>query len=124
MAINWDTLKTRYLQSDDLRSVEDHRAAQLDSLALNLTRIQSLVESDDDGQIAKYWVRESQFLIEWLVPTIDLSRDVGLAEELVALQRQLSGWKLDWTGLWASTSERAQMAIVAQGWCDRLRVGV
>jgi transcription antitermination factor NusA-like protein len=116
MAINWDTLKTRYLQSD--------RAAQLDSLVLNLTRIQSLVESDDDGQIAKYLVRESQFLIEWLVPTIDLSQEIGLAEELVALQRQLSGWKLDWTGLWANTSERAQMAIVAQGWYNRLRVVV
>jgi hypothetical protein len=116
MAINWDTLKTRYLQSD--------RAAQLDSLVLNLTRIQSLVESDDDGQIAKYLVRESQFLIEWLVPTIDLVREIGLAEELVALQRVLSGWKLDWAELWANTSDRAQMAIEVQGWCDRLRVGV
>jgi hypothetical protein len=47
-----------------------------------------------------------------------------LAEELVALQRVLSGWKLDWAALWANTSDRAQMAIEVQGWCDRLRVGV
>jgi hypothetical protein len=116
MAIVWETLKTRYLQSS--------RSAQIDSLVLNLTRIQSLVESNGDGQIAQHLVRESQFFIEWLVPTIDLSSDIELAEELVALQRQLSGWKLDWSGLWGNGESRAAIAKVAQEWCERLQVGV
>jgi hypothetical protein len=116
MAIAWETLKTQYLQSS--------RSAQLDSLVLNLTRIQALVESDEDGQIAQHLVRESQFFIEWLVPTIDLSSDIELAEKLVALQRQLSEWKLDWSELWGNGESRAAIANVSQAWCEQLQVGV
>ncbi len=40
---------------------------QLDSLALNLKRIQVLVCSGSDALTAQHLVRESQFFIEWMV---------------------------------------------------------
>jgi hypothetical protein len=114
MAINWDTLKQRYLQFD--------RSAQLESITLNLARIQTLANSTDDGQIAQHLVRESQFFIEWTVPTIDLEKDINIATELVDLQRQLSEWKLDWETLWTNADARISLAAQAQQWCDRLQV--
>ncbi|NEQ44943.1 MAG: hypothetical protein F6K00_15820 [Leptolyngbya sp. SIOISBB] len=113
MAINWDILKTQYRQAN--------RATQLDSLALNLTRIQLLARSGTDEPVAQHLVRESQFFIEWAVPSIDLETDVTFATELVDLQRLLSRWKLSWSELWASESKRQEIAMLAQQWCDRLR---
>jgi hypothetical protein len=112
MAINWDTLKTRYLQSN--------HATQIDSIVLNLTRIQTLANSSSDDQIAQHLVRESQFFIEWTVPTINLTTDITVATELVDLQRQLSHWKLHWEELWANPSDRQQIATQAQEWCQKL----
>jgi hypothetical protein len=116
MAINWDTLKQRYLQSD--------RTSQLESITLNLARIQALANSEDDGQVARHLVRESQFFIEWTVPTIDLDNDLSIATELVDLQRQLSEWKIDWETLWATSTNRSTLVVQAQQWCDRLQVCV
>jgi hypothetical protein len=112
MAINWDTLKTRYLQSD--------HATQIDSIVLNLTCIQTLANSSSDAQIAQHLVRESQFFIEWTVPTISLTTNITVATELVDLQRQLSHWKLRWSDLWANPDDRQQIATQAQEWCSRL----
>ncbi|GAQ00072.1 hypothetical protein [Leptolyngbya sp. NIES-2104] len=116
MAINWDNLKQRYLQSG--------RASQLESIVLNLARIQTLANSGEDGQVARHLVRESQFLIEWTVPTIDLETDLPIATALVDLQRQLSEWKLDWDGLWENASARSSLVMQAQQWCDRLQTCV
>jgi hypothetical protein len=110
MAINWDILKAQYLQAN--------RATQLDSLALNLTRIQLLARSGTDESVAQHLVRESQFFIEWAVPSIDLEADVTFATELVDLQRLLSRWKLSWSEFWASESKRQEIALQAQQWCD------
>ncbi|BAS54297.1 hypothetical protein NIES2135_04500 [Leptolyngbya boryana NIES-2135] len=114
MGINWDALKQRYLQTN--------RAAQLESITLNLTRIQTLANSGEDGQVARHLVRESQYLIEWTVPTIDLETDFQIATELVDLQRQLSEWKLDWDKIWES--DRASLGRLAQQWSDRLQICV
>ncbi len=111
MAVNWEILKAHYLRSA--------RAAQLDSLALNLTRIQTLLDSGDQ-QFAYHLVRESQFFIEWTVPTIDLDTDLAIATELVDLQRQLSAWKLNWS-VWQDAAVRQTMAAEAQVWLDRLQ---
>jgi len=105
-------IKTQYLQSN--------RTTQFDSLALNLTRIQLLARSGSDELVAQHLVRESQFFIEWAVPTIDLETDLALATELVDLQRLLSRWKLGWSELWAREERRQEMATLAQQWCDRI----
>ncbi len=114
MAMNWDGLKTRYLQSD--------RTSQLESITLNLARIQTLASHVEEGSVARHLVRESQFFIEWTVPTIDLAVEIEIATELVDLQRQLSAWKLDWETLWANEADRLVLAQTAQQWCDRLQM--
>ena len=113
MAINWDLLKVHYLQGD--------RASQLGSLSLNLMRLQVLVRQGNDDIVAQHFVRESQFFIEWIVPTMNLETDIDSATELLELQRSLSQWKLNWTEPWASQSKREQIATMAQAWCDRLQ---
>jgi hypothetical protein len=116
MAMNWDGLKTRYLQSD--------RTSQLESITLNLARIQTLANHDEEGSVARHLVRESQFFIEWTVPTIDLALDIEIATELVDLQRQLSAWKLDWEALWANEADRLALAQTAKQWGDRLQMSM
>lgn len=112
MAINWDILKTQYLQGS--------RATQFDSLALNLTRIHLLARSGSNDLVAQHLVRESQFFIEWAVPNLDLETELPLATELVDLQRLLSRWKRGWPELWANEDHRQDIATLAQQWCDRI----
>lgn len=113
MAINWDILKARYLQAD--------RVTQLDSLVLNLTRIQVLVGSGTDELVAQHLIRESQFFIEWTVPDVNLETHLDFATELLDLQRLLSRWKLSWSDLWANENERQEIAALAKQWCDRIQ---
>ncbi|WNZ21400.1 hypothetical protein HJG54_24800 [Leptolyngbya sp. NK1-12] len=73
-----------------------------------------------NAQIAYHLVRESQFFIEWTVPTIDLNTDLAIATELVDLQRQLSAWKLDWSAFWESTERQTAVAQI-ETWIARLQ---
>jgi len=114
MAMNWDILKAHYLQGN--------RATQLDSLALNLARIQLLAWSGTDESVAQRLVRENQFFIEWTVPSINLETDMPFATELLDLQRLLSCWKLSWSDLWANEKNRQEIAALAQQWCDRIHI--
>jgi len=113
MDINWDMLKAQYLKAN--------RATQLGSLALNLMRIQLLALSGTEETVAQHLVRESQFFIEWAVPTIDLEADMAFATDLVDLQRLLSRRKLRWLELWTNESKRQEIATLTQQWCDRLQ---
>jgi hypothetical protein len=113
MVINWEILRSHYLQAN--------REAQVNSLALNLARIYLLAHSETDGLMAQHLVRESQFFIEWIVPEINLETDIEFATELVDLQRVLSYWKLSWFTLWANEYDRRKIATLAQEWCDRLQ---
>ncbi len=91
MAMNWDVLETRYLRTS--------RTAQIDSLILNLTRLQVLASNGTDELVAQHLIRESQFFIEWTVHSLDLEKEITFATELVGLQRLLSHWKLSWAEL-------------------------
>jgi len=113
MAVNWDLLKAQYLKGN--------RASQLGNLALNLMRLHVLARQGSDGTVAHHLVRESQFFLEWTVPTINLETEISSTTELLELQRSLSRWKLNWSELWANEAEREQVAIMAQDWCDRLQ---
>jgi hypothetical protein len=112
MAVNLDILKTQYLQDDT--------STQFGKLAANLTQITALAQAGIEGQLAQDLIRESQVFIEWSVPRLDLETKLELATELVELQRQLSRWKLHWSGLWANPSDRLQIAKHAQIWSKRL----
>lgn len=113
MAMNWDLLKQLYLKNN--------QASQLYSLALNLTRIQTLAQNGVDRAVAKHLVRESQFFIEWTVPTLDLDVEIDFATELVDLQRLLSRWKLRWDEQWEEEPKRLAIVEDLQPWCDLLQ---
>ena len=113
MAMNWDLLKQLYLKNN--------QASQLYSLALNLARIQTLAHNGVDSAAAKHLVRESQFFIEWTVPTISLEVEIDFATELVDLQRLLSRWKLHWEEQWDNESKRLTIVQELQPWCDLLQ---
>ena len=112
MGVDRDILKTHFLETDS--------TAQLDSLALNLTRIRFFAESGIGESVAQYLVRESQFFIEWMVTGINLEADAERAAELVDLQRLLSRWKFGWKDSWEDDQKREEMAVLAQRWSDRL----
>jgi len=113
MAVNLEFLKSQYLQHDI--------SEQLSQLAENLTQIKTLAQTGKEEQRAQRLVRESQFFIEWIVPNLNLDMNLELATQLVELQRQLSRWKLHWSTLWASSSDRLQIASTAQHWNEWLR---
>ncbi|WP_017302364.1 hypothetical protein [Nodosilinea nodulosa] len=113
MAMDWDVLKAQYLRAD--------QATQLGNLALNLTRIQICAQSGTNGPVAQHLVRETQFFIEWIVPSIDLWTNETFATELVDMQRLLSRWKLNWSELWTDESKRQEIAMLAQQWFDYIR---
>ncbi|NJR61003.1 MAG: hypothetical protein HC769_20545 [Cyanobacteria bacterium CRU_2_1] len=115
MAVNLDSLKTQYLQHDV--------STQLGRLVENLTQIKVLAQAGTEEQLTQDLIRESQFFIEWVVPNLNLDTTLELATELVELQRQLSRWKLHWSTLWLSPSDRLQIAVDAQEWGDRLELG-
>lgn len=115
MAVNLDSLKTQYLEHDI--------STQLSRLGENLTQIKALAQAGGEEQCAQDLIRESQFFIEWVVPTLNLDTDLKLATELVELQRQLSRWKLHWSGLWSNSGDRLHIAKCAQEWSDRFQLG-
>jgi len=111
--MNWERLKDRY------EAVST--AVQIDSLAMNLVRLQTLVESGNEEPVAQHLVRESQLFIEWTVPRLSLETDMSLVQELLSLQRLLSRWKLNWSELWHNPANRRQMVDTAQHWYEHLQ---
>lgn len=111
--INWNLLKTLHLQTDP--------TAQLNNIILNLTRIQALAGSNTSSQLVEHLVRESQYLIEWTIPTLTSDTDSPIAVELVVLQQQLTQWQLGLAERWQDSGEREAIATQAQNWCQRLR---
>ena len=111
--MNWEKLKARYETASPV--------VQMDSLGMNLVRLQTLAESGIEESVAQHLVRESQFFIEWSVPKLSLETNMALVQELLSLQRQLSRWKLNWSSLWGNPVERQQMAETAQHWYEHLQ---
>lgn len=114
MAISWERLKARY-EAVDL-------TMQIDSLAMNLVRLQTLAESGTEESVAHHLVRESQFFIEWTVIGLSPEVDMALIQELLSLQRLLSRWKLNWSELWNSLAKRQQMSATVQHWYEHLQI--
>ena len=114
MAITeWNILKDRFLRTD--------QNTRLKSLALNLARLQLVAHGGTDEAVARHLIRESQLLIEWTVPRLNLETDTALATDLVNLQRSLSRWKLDDSDWWRSEAKRQELSLLAQEWGDRLQ---
>ncbi|NES23882.1 MAG: hypothetical protein F6K41_34445 [Symploca sp. SIO3E6] len=56
MAINWELLKTHYLQGN--------RESQLGNLALNLMRLHIFIRQGSNDIVVQHLIRESQFFKE------------------------------------------------------------
>lgn len=108
-------------QAIALNLEERDRASQIESLALNLMRLHLFTHQGSDDRVAQHLLRESQFFVEWIVPTLNLETDLNAATELIELQRLLSKWKLNWSAIWSDEVNRQKVAILAQQWGDRLR---
>jgi hypothetical protein len=101
--------------------LKSSQASQLHSLALNLARVQTLAQDGIDGATATHLIRESQFFIEWTVPTLDLEIEIDFAADLVDLQRLLGQWKFGWDEHWDNEQKRLAIIEALQPWCDRLQ---
>ena len=105
MAINWDILKAHYLQTNWV--------TQLDSLALNLMRIQVPAHSGTDESVEITSLERVNSSLSGLRPGSSWRLNLTFATELLELQRLFSQWKLSWSELWANESKRQEIAILA-----------
>lgn len=104
--VDWEQLRNRYQQADV--------PTRLGALASNLSRIHSLSVRGEQAAVVVHLIRESQFLIEWTAPSLD----IDFAAELVELQRLLGGWYYHWDEVWAALECRDRMMQQAQSWSN------
>lgn len=104
--VDWEQLKSRYQQTD--------LPTRLGALASNLSRIHSLSVRGEQSAVIAHLIRESQFLIEWTAPSLEIE----VAAELVELQRLLGNWYYHWDEIWVTPERRDQVVNQAQSWSD------
>jgi len=113
MMKNLNTRKDSYLRLD--------RSRQIGNLASELARIRSnLREGDAVGaQVAISSLEMCQYFTEWTITTLNLldnEADLALAEELLRLGRQVTGWKHHWQSIWQDAGERSRVAVIVEQW--------
>ncbi|KAM3100224.1 hypothetical protein ACKFKG_01580 [Phormidesmis sp. 146-35] len=64
LEISLDLLRTQYLHQNV--------STQLAWLVENLSQVKALTQAEIEGQLAQDQIRENQFFIEWLVPSLNL----------------------------------------------------
>lgn len=114
---NLDTRKDSYLKLD--------RSRQLGNLASELARIRSnLREGDAVGaQVAISSLEVCQYFTEWTITTLNpmhSESDLSLAEELLQLGRQVTGWKHHWQSVWQDVGEQSRVAAIVEQWQCRM----
>jgi len=113
MVKNLNTRKDSYLRLD--------RSRQIGNLASELARIRSnLREGDAVGaQVAITSLEMCQYFTEWTITTLNpmhSESDLALAEELLRLGRQVTGWKHHWQSIWQDAGERSRVAVIVEQW--------
>jgi len=113
MVKNLNTRKDSYLRLD--------RSRQIGNLASELARIRSnLREGDAVGaQVAITSLEMCQYFTEWTITTLNpmhSESDLALAEELLQLGRQVTGWKHHWQSIWQDAGERSRVAVIVEQW--------
>jgi len=113
MMKNLNTRKDSYLRLD--------RSRQIGNLASELARIRSnLREGDAVGaQVAITSLEMCQYFTEWTITTLNpmhSESDLALAEELLRLGRQVTGWKHHWQSIWQDAGERSRVAVIVEQW--------
>lgn len=113
---NWEITKASYLKCD--------RPHQLGHLASGLARVRTNIREEDEvgGQIAIAVIEECQHFTEWTITTLNTMQDESdlmLAQELLTLGRQLTGWKLHWHD-WQDGVKRLEIATAAEQWSNAI----
>ncbi|MBE9013979.1 hypothetical protein IQ250_27695 [Pseudanabaenaceae cyanobacterium LEGE 13415] len=106
--IDWEALRNRYQEVDV--------STRLGALASNLSRIHSLSLRGEQSAVVIHLIRESQFLIEWTAPNLEIE----FAAELVELQRLLGSWYYHWDEVWTTPEQRNQLIKQSQYWAEFL----
>ena len=114
---NREARRIRYLGFD--------RPHQLGNLASELARIRrSLWAGDEaDSEVAISSVETCQYFTEWTITTLNPMQsesDLRLAEELLRLGRQLTGWKHHWDSVWHDENKRLEVATIVEQWSGNL----
>ncbi|BAU09755.1 unknown protein [Leptolyngbya sp. NIES-3755] len=106
--VDWEALRQRYQEADI--------STRLGALASNLSRIHSLTLRREQSEVVVHLIRESQFLIEWTAPNLEIE----FAAELVELQRLLGSWYYHWNMVWTTSVHRDQIVEQTQHWAEKV----
>lgn len=98
------------------RYLRDPLPVRLGGLAANLARIRSFSDHPAHQDAVARLVHESKLFIEWIAPEAGPS----VQAILVDCQRQLARWHLAWNDIWSSPARRAEVAIHAGSWSQRV----
>lgn len=105
---DWQDYRERFLR--------DPQPIRLGGISANLARINSFADRDAHRETVRNVIEDSEYLIEWAGPDLELEVQV----ELVELQLQLARWYLGWSAIWVDPVQRNHMREYAQKWSDRL----
>lgn len=92
------------------------KANRLGELAASLARIKSRCQNPANQDLVAAFIEESLFFIGLIIPDTDTEK----AGELNQLQSQLREWQQDWSNIWASSTERANIAAIASTWSEQV----
>jgi hypothetical protein len=92
-------------------------SVRLERLAENFMCLASLVQNEQNSEVALAVIQEGKMFLE--LTAIDL--DVDRAFELAQMQRQLSRWHLHWAETWENHSTRLGMVTITQAWAVQVR---
>jgi hypothetical protein len=98
--------------------VQDDIPTRLLKLAQHLAQIRDEVSAANFSE-AIALIRESQFFLEWTVPTI-AQTNIDRAEELVELVRTLASWKYNWAKIYSDATAIAQVSVEAGAMSKRV----
>lgn len=102
---------------EEIRFRCERLSIRLERLAQNFTKIASLSLDIANAEDVFAIIRQNKVFLE--LTAIDL--DIDSAFELAQMQRQLSQWHIQWTGIWTSDSDRLEISTLAQAWSTRIQ---
>lgn len=103
----------RAIEASFLRQPQANR---LGELAASLARIKSRCQNPANQDLVAAFIEESLFFVGLIIPDTDTDK----AGELNQLQSQLREWQQDWSNIWASPTERANIAAIASTWSEQV----
>jgi hypothetical protein len=89
---------------------------RLGELATNLAQIKSLSYHPLHQELAKRWLDESEWLIEWTMDEAPVVTQLAL----IALQKQIAGWQQNWLVIWEDADQHRHLVHQAKEWSEQI----